>query len=97
MHTFIALISFTDSGLHDIKDSPHRADLFLEVAEKAGAHVKDIYWTLGSHDGVLILEAPDDETAAAVLLSLQTRGNVRTETLRAFEWAEFQSVLDRLQ
>ena len=34
MHTFIALISFTDSGLHDIKDSPHRADLFLEVAEK---------------------------------------------------------------
>ena len=93
MHTFIALLNFTDQGIHNLKDSPHRADMFLEVAEKAGAHVKDVYWTLGHHDGVLIIEAPADETAAAVLLALGSSGNVRIETLRAFDWAEFQTVL----
>ena len=96
MATFIALLDYTDKGIHDIKDSPYRADTFVEVAEKAGAKVKDIYWTLGNHDGVLIIEAPDDETAAAVLLSLGATGNVRTKTLRAFEWAEFQTVLDQM-
>ena len=96
MHTFIALLNFTDQGIHNLKDSPHRADMFLEVADKAGAHVKDVYWTLGDHDGVLVIEAPDDETAAAVLLSLGSHGNVRIKTLRAFDWPEFQSVLDRI-
>ena len=96
MPTFIALLDFTDQGIHNIKDSPHRADHFAEVAERAGARVKDVYWTLGNHDGVLIIEAPDDETAAAVLLSLGASGNVRVKTLRAFEWADFQSVLDQL-
>jgi uncharacterized protein with GYD domain len=96
MHTFIALLNFTDQGIENLKDSPHRADMFMEVAERAGARVKDVYWTIGSHDGVLIIEAPDDETAAAVLLSLAAAGNVRTRTLRAFDWPEFQSVLDRM-
>ena len=96
MHTFVTLLNFPDQGIQNLKDSPHRADMFLEVAEKAGARVKDMYWTLGHHDVVLIFEAPDDETAAAVLLSLGTSGNVRIETLRAFDWAEFQAVLDHI-
>lgn len=96
MHTFIALLNFTDQGIQNLRDSPHRADMFLEVAERAGARVKEVYWTLGNHDGVLVIEAPDDETAAAVLLSLGAAGNVRVRTLRAFDWPEFQSVLDRM-
>ena len=56
MHTFVTLLNFTDQGIQNLKDSPHRADMFLEVAEKAGARVKDMYWTLGHHDGVLIIE-----------------------------------------
>ena len=96
MPKYITLVNFTDQGIHNLKDSPHRADMFLEVADKAGAHVKEVYWTLGDHDGVLIIEAPDDETAAAVLLSLGSHGNVRIKTLRAFDWPEFQSVLDRI-
>ena len=67
MHTFVTLLNFTDQGIQNLKDSPHRDEMFLEVAEKAGACVKDMYWTLGHHDGVLIIEAPDDETAAAVV------------------------------
>ena len=48
---------------------------------------------LGSHDGVFVMEAPDDEAAASVLLHLGAAGNVRTTTLRAFDWAEAQQLI----
>ena len=94
MVTFIALLDYTDQGIRNIKDSPHRADQFNQLAEQAGARVVQQYWTIGSHDGVLILEAPDDTIAASVLLALGASGNVRTTTLRAFEWADAQGLID---
>jgi len=95
MGTFIALLDFTDRGVRDIRDSPHRADRFNAMAERAGARVVGQYWTIGSHDGVLILEAPSDEIAASLLLALAAGGNVRTTTLRAYQWAEAQELIER--
>jgi uncharacterized protein with GYD domain len=95
MVTFIALLDYTDQGIRNIKDSPHRADQFNRVAEEAGAKVVAQYWTIGSHDGVLILEAPNDEVAASILLTLGQSGAVRTTTLRAFEWADAQALIER--
>ncbi len=93
MGTFIALLDYTDQGIRNIKDSPHRADAFNQIAEDAGAKVVAQYWTIGSHDGVLILEAPSDEVAASILLVLGQSGNVRTTTLRAYEWADAQALI----
>ena len=31
MHTFVTLLNFTDQGIQNLKDSPHRADMFLEA------------------------------------------------------------------
>ena len=92
--TFIALLDFTEKGIQGINDSPHRADQFNEMAERAGARVVAQYWTIGSHDGVLIIEAPNDEVAASILLALGAAGNVRTTTLRAFEWADAQGLIE---
>ena len=93
MGTFIALLDYTDQGIRNIKDSPHRADKFNQIAEEAGAKVVAQYWTIGSHDGVIILEAPTDEVAASILLALGQSGNVRTTTLRAYEWADAQALI----
>jgi len=93
MATFIVLLDFTDQGVRNIKDSPQRADAFNAYAEKAGVQILGQYWTIGSHDGVLILEAPSEEVAASVLLHLAAGGNVRTTTLRAFDWAEAQDLI----
>ncbi|ANM29485.1 GYD family protein [Acidobacteria bacterium Mor1] len=93
MTTFIALLDYTDQGIREIRDSPQRADRFNQLAEQAGARVVAQYWTIGSHDGVLVLEAPTDEIAASVLLALGASGNVRTTTLRAFEWADAQALI----
>ncbi len=94
MATFIVLLDYTDQGIRNLRDSPQRADAFTELVEKAGARIVGQYWTIGSHDGVFIMEAPSEETAASVLLQLGAGGNVRTTTLRAFDWAEAQELID---
>lgn len=96
MATFITTIKFTQQGIKDIDHSTKRATAFKAEAKKAGAKVKEIYWTLGDHDGLLILEAPDDETATAAILHLGMMGNVHTTTCRAFTAAEMDKILAKV-
>ena len=65
-------------------------------AKKVGAKVIDLFWTLGSHDVVLIMEAPDDETMAVFGLNAGKLDNVRTETLRTFIQCETKKILSRM-
>ena len=46
------------------------------------------YYTLGRYDIVTTIEVPNDETIASILLSTESLGNVRSETLRAFSMDE---------
>jgi len=96
MATFITTIKFTQRGIKDIDHSTKRALHFKSEAKKLGAKVKEIYWTSGDHDGLLILEAPDDETATAVILHLGAMGNVHTSTCRAFTAAEIEKIVEKI-
>ncbi len=96
MATFITNIKFTQQGIKDIAHSTKRAAIFKAEAKKLGAKVKEIYWTLGDHDGLLILEAPDDETATAAILHLGARGNVHTSTYRAYTAAEMEKIVAKV-
>ena len=79
-----------------MKNTAKRAADFRSSIQDGGGSVKDIYWTMGRHDGVIIFEAPDDATAAAVMIGGCAKGNVRTETLRAFTEEEIQGVLNKI-
>lgn len=96
MATFIVLASFTDQGIKNVKQTVERADAFKQMAAKTGVTVKDLYWTLGSRDIVAICEAADDKAATALSLSVASRGNVRSETLRAFSFNEMKDVLAKM-
>jgi uncharacterized protein with GYD domain len=65
-----------------------RAAAIKVAAKKMGVKVKEIYWTLGDHDGVLIFEGADDERVTTFLLHIGAMGNVHTTTFRAFTAAE---------
>lgn len=97
MATFITTIKFTQQGIKDIDHTTRRAAAFKAEAKKLGAKVKEVYWTLGDQDGLLILEAPDDETATATLLHLGAMGNVHTSTVRAFAAAEMDKILSKVR
>ena len=61
-----------------------------------GVTIKQMYWTLGQYDQVCIFQAPDDETAASVLLAADMLGNVRTQTMRAFTASEMDKILTKV-
>jgi uncharacterized protein with GYD domain len=94
--TFISLVSFTDQGIRNVKDTVKRADMVKEAAQKAGVTMKDIMWTLGSYDMVVTFEAPDDAAMTAFALAVGAAGNVRTQTLRAFNRSEMSSIVAKL-
>ncbi|SFH60293.1 Uncharacterized protein, contains GYD domain [Collimonas sp. OK307] len=77
MATYIVLSNFTYQGIRTVKDTTKRAAAVREMAKKCGIEMKDIYWTLGSHDLVVTFDAPDDATFTAFGLSLGAAGNVR--------------------
>lgn len=93
MCKYVVLLKFTEKGLGGIAESVNRADSFHTAAAAAGCTVEARYWTIGPYDGVLVLNAPDEEAAAALVLSLTKAGNVSTCMLRAFEDDEFWRVL----
>jgi len=93
MTTYIVLANFTDQGIRNIKDTTKRADAFKKLAKSMGVTVKEIYWTLGAHDIVTVIEAPEDAAVTALGLALGKSGNVRTQTLRAFSHADMDAIL----
>jgi uncharacterized protein with GYD domain len=93
MATFITTIKFTEKGIQGIQDSAKRAAAFKAAAKTMGAKVSGQYWTLGPFDGVIVFDAPDDETATAAMLSLSSQGYVHTTTSRVFESAEMEKVV----
>ena len=66
------------------------------LIEKVGGKSNGIYYTLGKHDLVAIVEAPTDEAIASVMFSTGSLGNVRTKTLKAFSTSEVASIIEKL-
>jgi uncharacterized protein with GYD domain len=96
MPTYVVLMNWTDQGIRSVKDTVQRRDQANALAEKHGASIEEVYWTVGPYDLVTIVEAPDDESATAMLLELATAGNLRTTTLRAYDREEMSGILERL-
>src|SRR5436305_13746473 len=89
MAAFITLANFTDQGIRDVKESPHRAEAFTALAAKVGLTIKSLFWTAGSYDLVVVSEGTDEAAMTALLASGQL-GDVRTQTLRAVDASELQ-------
>jgi uncharacterized protein with GYD domain len=96
MATFVTTLKFTDQGEKKIQKTTKRAASFKATAKKMGVKIVGQYWTLGAFDGMLIYEAPNDETATALMLHLGSLYNVHTSTVRAFVASEMDKVLKLL-
>ncbi len=96
MPTYITLINFTDQGIRHFADTTKRAQAFSDLEEQLGGSLKDVYWTMGPYDAVVITEDPDDETATAASFKVSSLGNVRTTTMRAFNVEEIEAVIHKV-
>jgi uncharacterized protein with GYD domain len=93
MPHYIALVSFTEQGIRDVKNSVKRLDTVEKIAAKHKVKIRDIHWTMGKYDLVVTFDAPDDAALSAFTLENAHLGNVRTETFRAYTREEFANII----
>ncbi len=93
MATYVLLLSYTQQGIQDIKESPTRLEASKKAWKSMGGEIKHWFLTMGQYDVVVIAEAPSDEVAAQMALAMGARGHVRTETLRAFSEEEYRKII----
>jgi len=94
MPTYVSLLNWTDQGIRTVKETTKRAKGFHNMAEKMKVKVREIHWTMGRYDVVVVMEAPDDEAVSRLMLGLGTSGNVKSETLRAYSAREMARILE---
>lgn len=93
MARYMMLFRYTAQGINRIKESPARIEAGRKAFKDHGAELVDWYLAMGQYDGVVIAEAPDDETMAKIALWVGSQGNVSTETLRLFSEGEFKKLV----
>ena len=52
--------------------------------------------TMGKYDVMVISEAPDDETATKLAMTIGSSGAIRTETFRIFTEDEYRKMISEL-
>jgi uncharacterized protein with GYD domain len=96
MPTYMTLVRYTQQGIESIKDSPVRLDTAKDLYKSLGAEIKSFYLTMGRYDVMVISEAPDDETATKLALTIGSTGAIRTETFRIFTEDEYRRLISEL-
>ena len=97
MAMYVSLMQFTDQGIRNIKKTIKRGDAAMAEAEKMGVKIVEEFWTMGTYDVVVIVDAPNDETMSAFMLKVGSLGNVKSHTMRAFRQEEMAGVLAKIK
>lgn len=93
MPAYVSLFNFTEQGIRNVKESPARAKAAAKALEGMGGRFIGIWWLHGQYDGIVILEAPDDETVTKFAMATGIQGNIRTTTMRAFSEDEIAGIV----
>ena len=95
MARFISLINWTDQGAKNIADTVDRGEAAQKLAADMGGSM-ELYWTMGEYDIVAIMEFADDETVTAFLAKVASLGNIRSQTMRAFEGGSVRKIIGKM-
>lgn len=96
MAKFIMLVSYTDHGVQHFKEFEARMRHARHGAAELGITIDAFYLTMGEHDAVIVVDAPDARTAAKMALVNASNGRVRTITMPAFTEEETAAIAAEL-
>jgi uncharacterized protein with GYD domain len=78
-----------------IENPQDRGAVAAATAESLGGKLLGIWWAFGEHDGVFLLEAPDNVTAVALAMAVGSSGQISTETIPLLDMEEAQEAMRR--
>ena len=96
MPTYVVLGKWTEKTFASMKDAAAATEEIKKAVKSMGAEIKAWYMLMGQYDEICILEAPNPETIAKIIISLSARYGVKTETMPAFNEAEAMKIIASL-
>jgi len=79
MATYLTQFSYTAETWAAMAKNPvDRRGALRALFEGVGGRLIELYYTFGANDGIVLFEAPDDQTAAAALIAAISPGHVRS-------------------
>jgi uncharacterized protein with GYD domain len=97
MAYYVSLVTFTESGVKNLRMTTSRAKAFEEKMATFGVRMLTTLWTIGQYDIVHVFECADDTTAATFACTLNSLGNVKSHTMRAFTAKEMTTIIDNVK
>ena len=82
MPKFLVQASYTQEGVKGVQRAggTSRRDAVAKVAESVGGQLESFYFAFGDHDAYVVVDLPDNESAAAVALTVSAAGGATTKT-----------------
>ena len=83
MPKFLFEASYTQDGVKGIQSAggTSRSDAVAQVAESVGGKLESFYFAFGDRDAHVVCDLPDNESAAAVALTVNAAGGATVRTL----------------
>jgi len=99
MPFYLMRFSYTpDAWARLVKNPEDRRDVARAVVEKLGGKLHGFWYSFGEHDGFVMIEAPDNVSAAAFSVGIASRGSLRsTDTTVLLTVEEMLQMLEKTQ
>ena len=83
MPKFLIEASYSREGMQGVQRAggSSRREALADVARSLGGNLESFYFAFGDHDAYVVLDLPDNETAAAFVLAVGASGAGRTKTV----------------
>lgn len=83
MPKYLIQASYTQEGVRGVQSAggSSRRDAVAQVAESVGGRLETFYFAFGDPDTYVIVDLPNNETAAAVALTVNAAGGATTKTV----------------
>ena len=79
MPLYMTQFAYTSEAWTALTQNPeNRSEAFGTLARTMGGRLVSFYNSFGEYDGLVIYEAPDESTAAAVVMAATSPGHLRT-------------------
>jgi uncharacterized protein with GYD domain len=83
MPNFLIEASYTVDGVKGVQSAggTSRRDAVAKVAQSVGGSLEAFYFAFGDHDAYVVVDLPDNESAAAVALTVNAAGGATAKTV----------------
>jgi uncharacterized protein with GYD domain len=97
MPKYLAVASYTSEGIKGLTKAGgvSRRSVVEKLLKSLGGHLEAFYFAFGENDAYLVLDVPDNLTAAAISLAVAGAGATRMKTIELLTPEEIDRAMEK--